>query len=80
VDHPARIRAPRRSQPSFPELAEQRIQLIGQDSDRLTERTVPAVAREKDVVSAPREDTEGRVVQGVVAIRPLEVQNLGTAR
>src|SRR5262249_40328487 len=56
VNHLGRVRVPRRGQPPFPELAEQRIHVVGQDSDRLTERPVPAVAGQKEVIPAPGED------------------------
>src|SRR5262249_60981968 len=63
VDHPGRIRVPRRDQPALLEHAEQAIRVVGQNGDRLTKLPVSAMARQEDVVPPSSDDTKARVVE-----------------
>src|SRR5262245_45986766 len=52
----------RRDQPAGSELAEQRINIVCQDGDRLAEHPVSAVAGKEEVVPAAGDGAEGWVV------------------
>src|SRR6188474_2527890 len=62
VNLAGRVRIPGCLQPSPAEPAKHGIHIVRQYDDRLSERTVPAVAREKQQRSSPQERTAGGVV------------------
>jgi len=62
-------------QPALPELAKQRVNVIGRDANRLTELPVSAMAGQDQLAPIARENAERRIVEFAIAIHMLEIEH-----
>jgi hypothetical protein len=74
------VRIPGRAQPSLPKLAEDRVNVVSRNDNRLTKLPVATVAGEEESISVARQPAEGRVREIVIAIDALEIEHTGVER
>jgi len=62
------VRIPGRAQPSLPKLAEDRVNVVGRNDNRLTKFPVATVAGEEESIPVARQRAERRVCEIVIAV------------
>ena len=74
------IRIPGRAEPSLPKLAEDRVNVVGRNDNRLTKFPVATVAGEEESIPIARQPAEGRVCEIVIALDALEIEHASVER